>query len=299
MDMDFAMLPPEVNSGRLYGGPGPASLAGAVAPWDRLAAQLRTAAAGCHAVASTLLARSQGPAARQTAASVAAHAEWLRTTATLCAEAAAHAAAAVRAHETALAATVPPLVVGANRTRRISLAVNNVLGQTSASLAETEADYDRMWAQDAAAMCAYARACADASTLTLFASPPPLRGNGSGAWRLQSAPEVVATARRVTTAIPGALRARSRSPLASFDVYLAPVTASLSRLSSLTAPSGVAISHLNALNKAAALRHLLPGTTGTCGARLGRAVSVGALSVPPAWFAAAMPAPVYQGTVAG
>ena len=35
--MDFAMLPPEVNSGRMYAGPGSGPMLAAAAAWDGLA----------------------------------------------------------------------------------------------------------------------------------------------------------------------------------------------------------------------------------------------------------------------
>lgn len=44
--MDFGLLPPEVNSGLIYTGPGSGPMLAAVAGWDALAAQLETAASG-------------------------------------------------------------------------------------------------------------------------------------------------------------------------------------------------------------------------------------------------------------
>ncbi|MCV7029324.1 PPE family protein, partial [Mycobacterium sherrisii] len=41
--MDFAMLPPEVNSGRMYAGAGSGPLMAAAAAWDGLAAELSSA----------------------------------------------------------------------------------------------------------------------------------------------------------------------------------------------------------------------------------------------------------------
>jgi PPE family len=38
--MDFAMLAPEINSGRIYAGPGSGSMVAAAAAWDALAAEL-------------------------------------------------------------------------------------------------------------------------------------------------------------------------------------------------------------------------------------------------------------------
>ena len=39
--MDFGLLPPEINSGRIYSGPGSAPLLAAAAAWSGLAADLR------------------------------------------------------------------------------------------------------------------------------------------------------------------------------------------------------------------------------------------------------------------
>ncbi|MBO0884870.1 MAG: PPE domain-containing protein, partial [Mycobacterium sp.] len=42
--MDFAALPPEVNSARMYAGSGAGSMLAAAVAWDGLAAELRSAA---------------------------------------------------------------------------------------------------------------------------------------------------------------------------------------------------------------------------------------------------------------
>ncbi|BDN82486.1 hypothetical protein YM3MPS_26800 [Mycobacterium pseudoshottsii] len=43
--IDFGALPPEINSGRMYVGPGAAPLVAAAAAWDELAAELQSMAA--------------------------------------------------------------------------------------------------------------------------------------------------------------------------------------------------------------------------------------------------------------
>ena len=52
--MNFATLPPEINSGLMYSGPGAGSMMEAARAWDRLAARLCTAAADYRAVTSKL-----------------------------------------------------------------------------------------------------------------------------------------------------------------------------------------------------------------------------------------------------
>jgi PPE-repeat protein len=294
--MNFATLPPEITSGRMYGGPGSGSLTEAATAWERLAVRLYAAAADYRAVTSKLAAvpGAAGP-----------YIEWLTATAAHAEHQAGQAAAAARAHETALAAMVPPPAIQANRALRISLAIRNCLGQASPAIADADADYERMWASDPGAMHAYAAASADVSTMTPFTPlPAAIPANPAKAtWPMKSAPELVSAGRQVMmTAISEALQALSALPHATFDTALRPATPSLSMLSSLSAPWGAAVSHLNSMNEAAALRWLLHNLGGARGTtvigRFGRGASIGVLSAPPGWATAATtPTPVYRGTV--
>ena len=306
--MNFATLPPEIHSGRMHAGPGSGSMAEAVKAWERLAVRLYTAAADYRTVTSKLAARG-GPASMAVTEAAAPYIAWLTATAARAAQAASQAKAAVRAHETALAAMVPPPAIDANRAQRTSLAEANCLGQNSPGIADTDAEYERMWAGNADAMYAYAGAAANASALTPFTAPPtgtasanPDAAVARTSWTLQSAPQVVSNGHRVMTTIPVVLQAISLSPLKTFDASLSPVSASLSKLSSLSAPSDAAITHLNSLNKAMALRWLLPNQGGARGpaitARFGDPAPIGALSVPRAWAAASAPVRVYRGIAA-
>ena len=171
--MDFGVLPPEINSGRMYSGPGPGSMLAAAAAWDGLAAELRSAAASYGSVVSGLTAGSwQGPASASMATAAAPYVAWMSGTAAQAEEAATKAKAAVAAYETAFAATVAPPVIGANRAQLMALIATNFFGQNSPAIAATEAQYGEMWAQDAAAMYHYAGASSAASAVTPFLSPP-------------------------------------------------------------------------------------------------------------------------------
>lgn len=52
--MDFGVLPPEINSGRMYAGPGSGPMMAAAAAWDSLAAELGLAAGGYRLAISEL-----------------------------------------------------------------------------------------------------------------------------------------------------------------------------------------------------------------------------------------------------
>ena len=53
--MDFGALPPEINSGRMYLGPGPGTLLAAAAGWESLAAEVTDAASGYQSVIASLV----------------------------------------------------------------------------------------------------------------------------------------------------------------------------------------------------------------------------------------------------
>jgi PPE-repeat protein len=170
--MDFAMLPPEINSGRIYAGPGSGSMVAAAAAWDGLAGELRSAAASYSSAISGLTAEWQGPSSEAMTAAATPYAAWMSATAAQAEQAATQARAAATAYETAFAATVHPSVIAANRSQLASLLATNLLGQNTLAIAATEAQYADIWAQDAAAMYGYAGASAAASQLTPFAEPP-------------------------------------------------------------------------------------------------------------------------------
>ncbi|WP_337777096.1 PPE family protein [Mycolicibacter kumamotonensis] len=173
MYLDYGVLPPEINSGRLYTGPGSGSMMTAAAEWEKLAAEVHTAAAAYDSVTSGLATGPwTGPAATAMAAAAQPYLTWLRGTGAQAEQTARQALAAAEAYATALAAVVPPAVITANRTMLTQLVATNFFGQNSPAIGEAERQYAEMWAQDAAAMYRYAGSSAAASALTAFSQPP-------------------------------------------------------------------------------------------------------------------------------
>lgn len=172
--MHFGALPPEINSGRMYSGPGCGSMLAAAGAWDGLAADLDSTAVSYQSVIWDLTGAAWlGPASVAMTAAAAPYVSWLTTTAALCKQAATQARAAAAAYEAAFAMTVPPPMIAANRAQLMSLTATNILGQNTPAIAATEAEYGEMWAQDAGAMYEYTGASAAASALPPFSSPTP------------------------------------------------------------------------------------------------------------------------------
>ncbi len=170
--MDFAVLPPEINSARMYLGPGSDPMLAAAAAWDELAAALQSTAASYRSVVAGLTAGPWlGPSSVSMTAAAAPYVAWMSATAQQAEETAAQARAAATAYTAAFAATVPPAAVAANRSELMALLRNNLLGLNAQAIAATEAQYAEMWAQDAAAMLGYAGSSASATSLTPFVPP--------------------------------------------------------------------------------------------------------------------------------
>jgi PPE-repeat protein len=170
--MDFGALPPEINSARMYSGPGSAPMRTASAAWNLLAAELESAATQYQSTIDVLDDEWLGPTSATMAAAVDPYITWMSTTGAQAEQTAAQASAAASAYEAAYAMTVPPLEVAANRTQLAMLVATNVIGQNTPAIAANEAMYGEMWAQDAAAMYGYAGTSAAASSVKAFTQPP-------------------------------------------------------------------------------------------------------------------------------
>jgi len=305
--MDFGALPPEVNSGRMYTGPGPGPMLAAAAGWDELAAELYSTAASYSSVVSALTSQSwRGPASMSMAAAAATYVAWLSAAAAQAEETASQATAAASAFEAAFAATVPPPMIAANRAQLAMLVATNFLGINTAAIMATEAMYAEMWAQDAAAMYGYAGSSAAAATLTPFTAPSqntnPVGLGGQIASAAKAfgsstgiSPETIV--QQILDDIHYALAPdHVNSGISAFATVPSIILSAISTLSSGASNSAAtaADSTAAALTEVSAGLSRLATTFGAVGsaqvggavaAGLGRAVSVGGLSVPQSWGA--------------
>jgi len=180
--MFYAAFPPEINSGRMYAGPGSGSMLAAATAWDGLAAELQSTVASYSSVIETLISGPWvGPSSVAMAAAVTPYLSWMQGTAAQAAQASSQATAAASAYETAFAAHVPPEEVAANRSQLASLVATNIFGQNTQAIAATEVEYAEMWAQDALAMDDYASSSASASQVTPFTPAPQVSNTGGTA----------------------------------------------------------------------------------------------------------------------
>ncbi|ASX03457.1 MULTISPECIES: PPE family protein [Mycobacterium] len=335
--MDFGMLSPEINSARMYFGPGSGPLLVAAAAWDGLATSLYGAATSYASVISGLVGGLWlGPGSASMASAAAPYVTWMNTTASLAEQMAAQASAAAGAYEAAFAMTVPPAVIAANRSVLMSLIATNILGQNAPAIAVTEAHYAEMWSQDAAAMYGYAGASASATKAVPFTVPQPttntagLTAQGTAVAQVagtSASADTQAALSQVTSAVPTALQqlssplssTSSPSSLSSLSSSLSPVSTGMSMTSSVgwisssllsnanqvknlmpavaaasTAASGSGLTGGLASGLTGALGSGAVGSAGSTGfggaavsAGMSRAASLGALSVPQTWAAAA------------
>lgn len=293
--MDFGLLPPEINSGRMYAGPGAAPMLAAAAAWGGLADQLHSAAAAYESVLADLTAQWRGPSAARMFGALEPYRAWTAATAGRAEATAAQAMAAVSAYEDAFSATVPPPVIAANRTQLAALVATNFFGQHTPAIMATELHYAEMWAQDAVAMYGYAGRVASTLPTRPFDPPPDVARPASADPSLLSAVDAFLT-----------------GPFSPLELYKLPAVAELLAGQCYLLPRA-AVNMLGALGKTALpaaggellTRGLVPSGTfagptaaGAIPASVGRAELIGALSVPRTWTSPTPPAPAI-GAAAG
>ena len=234
--LDFALLPPEVNSGRMYSGPGPGPLLAASEAWDSLAAELGLAASGYGSALAELTSNAWvGPTSVAMMSAVTPYINWLTSTGTQAEETANHARAAVAAYEAAFGMTVPPPVIAANRALLAALVATNFFGQNTPAIMMTEALYAEMWAQDAAAMYGYAGASQVAVQVTPFAVPPKTTTDDGTSSQSTAAANAAATpASQAASAVQNAVAA---APSTSSQTTAAVPAATSGATSAATPPT--------------------------------------------------------------
>src|SRR6201992_2746142 len=169
--MEFTTLPPEVISALIHSGPGAESLATAATAWQQLSANLEDAADNYAASLSSLDETWYGPSSTAMFQAVTPYVTWLRNTAQQAQQTAAAAQSAAAAFSSVQASVVPTATVVANRTRLARLLATNTFGRNLPAIAQTESDYQTMWANNAAAMTRYQAASSQASALPQLTSP--------------------------------------------------------------------------------------------------------------------------------
>jgi PPE-repeat protein len=222
--VDFGALPPEVNSARMYSGPGSSSLQAAASAWNGLAAELQSAAQGYDTVITQLSSDEwTGTASAAMASAAQPYVTWMQQTAAEAEQAATQARAAAAAYEQAFAATVAPPLIAANRAETAQAVQANVFGQYTPLIAQLEAQYGQMWAQDAAAMYSYAAQSASAAQVTPFATPAATTNPGGTANQSAAVSQATATSaasssqsilQQLTSSMPSSLQSLA-SPAAT------------------------------------------------------------------------------------
>ncbi|WP_421842548.1 PPE family protein [Mycobacterium sp.] len=316
--MDFGALPPEINSARIYSGPGSQPLVAAARAWQRLAAELHSTATSYTSVISGLAGREWlGPSSVSMTTAVAPYVAWMQATAAQAEQAAAQALAAASAYESAYSMTVPPTAIAANRSTTTTLIQTNIFGQNTPAIASAEADYGEMWAQDIVAMESYAGTSAAASELTPFTAPPTTTSGSTQAAEAIEAPTAAATGASVMPTLQSVLPALFNAipnPFEDLDILVAiglvvasgSLAVSLGQLGEDVRNDQVEERELDEqrqleekleesreAEQAVAAPRLAstPGSSAAVSAFTGRATSVGALSAPQSW---ALPPAVRQ-----
>jgi PPE-repeat protein len=302
--MDFSVLSPEINSARIYSGPGTGPLLAAATAWKQLAGDLNSSAAAYRSVIAGLTTDGwRGPSSMMMAGAAAPYVGWLHSTAAQAEQSAVQAKTASAAYQTAFSMTVPPPLIAANRARLSALIASNFFGQNSPAIAATEADYERMWAQDAAAMYGYAASASTASKLAPFTDPPAMVSQST-------LPETTSAAQ----ALAAPAQAMETPSLLTYLLQIPSITSAAASTSS-SSFSGASIGTTNnaiAVNaerdEAQGIGPFLAGSAGPLPAMgnpgpagaatvagpgvsavTGRASLVGTLSVPQSWAATVTP----------
>jgi len=213
--MEFTTLPPEVISALIHSGPGAEPLIEASGAWQRLGSNLEDSTGIYSGLLSSLTEAWRGPSSLAMAQAVEPYLIWLRTTAQQSRQTASSALAAAAAFSVVHAAVVPVSQVAANRTRLAHLLATNTFGINLPAIAETEDQYQGMWANNSAAMSRYQAASTQATAqLAQFSSPPSITNPTGLAAQAQAAPTSAASS-SASSASRAVAAATSATPAAA------------------------------------------------------------------------------------
>lgn len=298
---DFVLLPPEINSARMYAGPRSGTIWAAAQGWEMLAAQLASAASSFQSTVSTLTGGPwQGLASTMMASAAVPYVQWLTATSAKAELLANQARLSAGAFEAAFTATVPPEVVAANRALLMTLIATNILGQNTAAIAATEAEYAEMWAQDVAAMTGY-----DAATTAAQAGWTPFGAPPLTLFGLPAAPTYPSLLDQLINSLFQSLTQQLMNPMSQLQMLstpaqfaMEPMQMVMGQLMSGANPLLSGAGSLPAINPvlASAVSPAVgaPGAAQLTGsvvtAGMGRAAPIGALSVPSTWASTAQAA---------
>jgi PPE-repeat protein len=226
--MEFTTLPPEITSALIHTGPGAESLIAASGAWQQLGTNLEDSAENYASALSSLAEIWHGPSSAAMFQAVEPYLTWLQTTAQQAEQTAASAMAAAVAFSSVRATVVPVAQVTANRMQLAQLLATNVLGKNLPAIAETEAQYQSMWANNSAAMSRYQAASAQATTLPQFSSPASVTNGTEPAAQASAVPAATASSAATSAATSGATSGAVSAQLGPIASILAAIEQYLS-----------------------------------------------------------------------
>ncbi|MGV0644008.1 PPE family protein [Mycolicibacterium sp. XJ879] len=154
--MFWHAMPPELNTGRLMAGAGPAPMLQAAAGWEVLAAFLETQADELASSLAALSSTWSGSASERAVAATMPMVVWLRTVSAQAQKRALQAVAQANSYSLAMATTPPLAEIEQNHITHAVLEATNFLGVNTVPIGLNEFDYFvRMWNQAAGAMDVY------------------------------------------------------------------------------------------------------------------------------------------------
>ena len=171
--MHLQPSPPEINSVKMYTGPGPGSMRAAAATWKDVLYEMHYILRSFGTMLDWMQGQWLGPSVTRMAEAARPFQNWLLTLIEQIYQTSEEAFRILAAYHRACEMTIQPRVIADNRAQMRELLGDNVFGQYAETITDLEKQYLQYWAQDDAAMETYATNALDAlSKLTPWAQPP-------------------------------------------------------------------------------------------------------------------------------